>query len=169
MARSPFPQRFWTRISKTENHWLWTGALDKDGYGTMSVHGDDPTSMAREDGKTTPRRAHRLSYELLVGPIGEKDLVLHKNECNTRACVRPDHLYLGDPQRNMDDREEIGHTSWGENRPASKLTEGDVAFIRKHYRKGIRARSLHTLAFIFNVHFTCIHWVVSGRNWSRVA
>jgi hypothetical protein len=36
--------------------WLWTGTRRRDGYGLVSVGGKQ-------------QRAHRVSYELFVGPI----------------------------------------------------------------------------------------------------
>ncbi|MGH1522875.1 HNH endonuclease signature motif containing protein [Leifsonia sp. L25] len=56
---------------------LWTGPLDKDGYGVASF-----------EGRT--HRAHRLSYETYVGPIPDGMQLDHV--CETRACVRPEHL-----------------------------------------------------------------------------
>lgn len=59
--------------------WEWIGKLNDKGYGR--IH------------STTERRsvpAHRVLYELLVGPI-PKGLVLD-HLCRNRACVRPSHL-----------------------------------------------------------------------------
>lgn len=56
---------------------LWTGPLDKDGYGLASV---DSRSV----------RAHRLSYETRVGPIPEGLQLDHT--CEVRSCIRPEHL-----------------------------------------------------------------------------
>ncbi|WP_345761703.1 HNH endonuclease signature motif containing protein [Diaminobutyricibacter sp. McL0608] len=56
---------------------LWTGALDRDGYGLASL-----------EGRTF--RAHRLSYETRVGPIPEGMQLDHT--CERRDCIRPEHL-----------------------------------------------------------------------------
>ncbi len=56
---------------------LWTGPLDRDGYGIASV-----------EGRT--HRAHRLSYETRVGPILEGLQLDHT--CERRDCIRPEHL-----------------------------------------------------------------------------
>ncbi len=57
--------------------WIWRGAVNRAGYGAFSVDG-------------TTRRAHRVSYELRVGPIPEG---LHLDHlCRVRACVNPAHL-----------------------------------------------------------------------------
>lgn len=44
---------------------------------------------------------HRAAYAAFVGSIPEGAWVLHK--CDNRRCCRPDHLYLGDRRRNIQD------------------------------------------------------------------
>ena len=73
---SPLPERVSARIDATGPCWLWTGRLH-DGYGYISVG-------------PRQRRAHRLVYELLVGPV-PPDLDLD-HLCRIRRCVNPDHL-----------------------------------------------------------------------------
>lgn len=86
-------ERFEEKVFCSDNCWLWQAGCFDSGYGAFWL-----------DGKL--RRAHRIAYELWVGPIHEDALVCH--HCDTPACVRPDHLYLGTPQSNMDDRDERG-------------------------------------------------------------
>lgn len=57
--------------------WLWTGYKHADGYGLVKV-----------DGKN--RLAHRVVYEMLVGPVPEGLELDHL--CRVRACVNPDHV-----------------------------------------------------------------------------
>lgn len=57
--------------------WLWTAAIDANGYGMLGV--PDRTN-----------RAHRLVYELRVGPIPEGLQLDHL--CRVRRCVNPEHL-----------------------------------------------------------------------------
>lgn len=57
--------------------WEWTGSRRPDGYGQIHVGGKN-------------RRAHRVVYELMVGPIPEGLTIDHL--CRNRACCRPDHL-----------------------------------------------------------------------------
>ena len=71
--------------------WLWLTGCDKDGYGMF----------ARDRGGKSIR-AHRFSWELHFGPIPDVLIVLHK--CDTPACVRPDHLFLGTHLDNAQDR-----------------------------------------------------------------
>ena len=76
--------------------WIWTLALYPNGYGRISV------------GKEVRTKAHRVSWELHVGPIPEGGWVLHR--CDIRCCVNPYHLYIGDGQDNADDRIERGRS-----------------------------------------------------------
>lgn len=62
--------------------WLWTAALDKDGYAIVRVR--------RADGSWTCRKAHRVLFEHHVGPIPAKHELDHK--CGARRCVRPEHV-----------------------------------------------------------------------------
>lgn len=58
--------------------WVWTGALnDKRGYARLRVDGRNPY-------------AHRLSYEIRVGPVPEGLELDHL--CRNPACLNPAHL-----------------------------------------------------------------------------
>ena len=70
-------QRFWSKVQKTDECWLWTGALDRAGYGRFHLAGVNVV-------------AYRVAYELLVGPVPAGLTVDHL--CRVRRCVRPDHL-----------------------------------------------------------------------------
>lgn len=56
--------------------WEWTGSADGKGYGHVRVGG-------------VLLKAHRVVYELLVGPIGDRPL---DHRCRNHRCVRPSHL-----------------------------------------------------------------------------
>lgn len=73
----PWEQRFWAKVNKTPGCWLWTAATSK-GYGSFGMP------------DRRQRLAHRLSYELLVGPIPEGLVLDHL--CRVRNCVNPAHL-----------------------------------------------------------------------------
>lgn len=75
----PMPERFWAKVIKTDSCWLWDAAK-ADGYGVFN-HPDKAGSH---------HRAHRIAYEMLVGPIpADKEL---DHLCHERSCVNPKHL-----------------------------------------------------------------------------
>lgn len=74
--------RFWPKVNKTEGCWLWTGARNDKGYGQLF--------KSKRSGRGEKYCAHRLAYELLVGPIPDEMELDHL--CRTPACVNPKHL-----------------------------------------------------------------------------
>ena len=70
----------WSRIDKNGagGCWLWLGATNRDGYGPTKPKGDKL------------RVAHRVIYEMLVGPIPDGLQLDHL--CRVRPCVNPEHL-----------------------------------------------------------------------------
>lgn len=72
----PVAERLWEKVDKTDTCWLWTGFCI-GGYGVIGEW--DKSFMA-----------HRLAYELLIGPIPDGLVIDHL--CRVRNCVNPDHL-----------------------------------------------------------------------------
>lgn len=62
---------------------LWTGALNPKGYGQINT-GSTATR------RSVVKQAHRVAYELFVGPIPDGLQIDHL--CRVRSCVRPSHL-----------------------------------------------------------------------------
>lgn len=71
------PERFWSKVKKTDSCWEWVATKTPRGYGNFRVAS-----------KWKP--AHRVAYELIVGPIPE-GLQLDHLCCNP-GCVNPAHL-----------------------------------------------------------------------------
>jgi hypothetical protein len=80
--------RFWSKVEKSGECWLWLASTRGDGYGQCTV------------APKTQGYAHRFSYEQEHGPIPAGMEVDHR--CHVRRCVRPDHLRLVDRKQNME-------------------------------------------------------------------
>lgn len=158
------PERVWTWITKGDGCWLWTGCKTPRGYGYMSI-----------DGKN--KRAHRIVWELIHGPIPAGLYVCH--HCDTPACCRPDHLFVGTNADNMRDAASKGRMAAGdrhgtrlhpgcmprgEKNSRSKLTAEQVAEIRRLRECG---QSTVALGTQFGVSQAAIWWICSGRNWKH--
>ena len=98
MSRWPqrsIEERFWAKVTtvgpvpcgrpELGRCWLWTAALT-DGYGCF-----------RAD--TGVIRAHRFSYNSLIGPIPDGRQIDHL--CRVRRCVRPSHMEPVTLQENL--------------------------------------------------------------------
>lgn len=93
---SPRPsllERFNEKVRKTDSCWLWEAATDGKGYGQM---------MMTVDGHSRLHQAHRISYELFVGPIPDGKYLDHR--CHVINCVNPDHLRPVTQKENLEHR-----------------------------------------------------------------
>src|SRR5678815_399245 len=124
------PQRFWEKVyPSAEGCWLWGGTDDgKDGYGIFYVG---------QELKRT--RAHRVAFELLVGPIPRGLNVLHR--CDVAACVNPLHLFLGTLGDNNRDR----HTKGRDRKPGISCPHGHA------YPENLR-RNCYGVAYCLSCH-----------------
>jgi hypothetical protein len=151
--------RFWAKVDKSGECWVWTAAVYPRGYGAFRA------STAQNV------RAHRWSYEEAHGPIPEGFVVRHA--CDNPACVRPDHLSLGDAAENQRDMTVRGRGRTGSRNGAARLTEDDVRAIRRLYRShpGGRRKGDHRrddVARQFGVTGKTVHEIVSGKAWRHV-
>lgn len=70
-------QLFFSQVDAAAPCWVWLGRTTKRGYGVFRVDGREI-------------RAHRWSWEALVGDIPEGIVLDHL--CRNHPCVNPDHL-----------------------------------------------------------------------------
>jgi len=159
-TRTPLEVRFWRYVHKTEGCWLWTGAPNRTGYGTIRRSGRGSALLL----------AHRASWELHNGPIPEGLAVCH--ECDTPPCVRPEHLFLGtiaDNNADMMGKGRYGvrpeHLPRGRAHPNAKLTAEAVRDIRRLYAEGTGLRALSRQ---FAVSTGTLSSVIRRATWAHV-
>lgn len=143
---------FWSHVDKRNGDgcWVWIGSFVVTGYGTLQVKGKSVGT-------------HRYSYELHFGPISNGLFVCHR--CDNRACVRPDHLFLGTIADNMND-------AWSKQRmypngrhPGAKLFPEQVIEIRQRYASGESSRRLSAE---YQINLTTIKKIVIGKGWKNI-
>jgi len=103
----------------------WLGALTGNGYGAI---GGEPS--------TTMKSAHRVAWELSRGEITDGLFVLH--HCDNRACVNPEHLWLGTHEDNMRDMANKGRSQNGSRLHPESRPRGTTHFSYTHPEKVVR-------------------------------
>lgn len=105
--RYPIEERFWSKVDirgPIPEHvphlgrcWIWTAGRYSKGYGMFWVD-------------TTMRAAHRVAWVLTRGQIpADKPHVLH--HCDNPPCVRPEHLWVGTNDDNVQDKISKGRSN----------------------------------------------------------
>lgn len=165
-------QRFWEKIKVPKSKgacWSWLGYRDHYGYGIILW-----------DGKN--RKAHRIAYGLMVGPVPKNLLVCH--HCDNPQCCNPEHLFLGTNKENQDDctnkgrrhlpvclkngrfpryvGRPVGIETW-----IAQLDDSKVREIRALYSTG--EWSWRSLAKKYGVVKSTIGILLKGKTWKHIA
>jgi hypothetical protein len=182
--------RFWSKVDRSGDCWIWTGRVNRGGYGCFDV------------GRGS-ELAHRVAFKIAVGPIPDDLCVLH--HCDVRNCVYPDHLWLGTQRDNALDmvakgrhglhvypdraargvrngahiyRERISvarqrfiaqhpdRISRGESHGTAKLTDDAVRAIRTAYESGIVLQ--RELADEHGVSVATISSIIRRKGWTHL-
>lgn len=143
--------RFWGKVDKSGDCWLWTGGLIR-GYGQFNI--------GRFDGKQKTVYAHRYAWTIMNGPIPDDLQVCHR--CDVPLCCNPNHLFLGTVQDNLDDARRKGRLVDGAH--LIKLSDRDMADIRVAYKS---RSGVGELARRYGVSPTTIYRVAHGTQRVR--
>ena len=113
---------FWSKVSAPDLHscWEWKGRKKHFGYGAYK-----------------DQAAHRMAYEMCVGPIPAGLCVRHK--CDNPSCVNPAHLEVGTIADNNRDAVDRGRhvTPTGTENGNSRFTDEQVREIRESTETGV--------------------------------
>jgi len=126
--------------------WLWSRSTNGS-YGLMRV------------GAKGKRCAHRVAWTVFNGPIPNGAHILHR--CDVKACINPQHLFLGSLSDNMSDM-------WSKNRhpgmrlrgmraPGARLPYEDITAIRQSTLKP------KELATMYNIHREYVYVIRSNK------
>lgn len=147
-AEGGWVERFWSRVDKSGDCWMWTGCTDRRGYGALKLNR-----------KTL--KAHRLALELATGKSADGFFVLHA--CHNPGCCRPAHLRRGTHIDNVRDMIEAGRGCVGVDRWNAKLTDEKVREMRS-----LRSVKRAVLAARYGVGERTIRKIISGKSWAHV-
>jgi hypothetical protein len=176
-GETPIEERFWKFVVKADGCWSWLGCTAPNGYGLI---------YDKKLDRKIP--AHRLSYEMHIGPVPEGYFVCHR--CDNPPCTNPEHLFVGTPKDNSQDMAKKGRsgltrhperaargtrnarfthpetTARGEESGQAKLTESQVREIRQLHNTG--AHSQKSLGKKFGVCKATIYYIVNNLSWQHI-
>ena len=161
--------RFWPKVDMTGDCWLWIAAKDHKGYGKFSVGNSRDEEGKRRNSMVS---AHRFAYELVNGAIPYHDshhglCVLHK--CDTPACVKPSHLFLGTNADNVKDMDSKGRRvsapQRGEQHALAKITELQA---REVYMRAWLGDVQSGIAADFGISVPLVSAIKVGRLWPHL-
>ena len=160
--------RFWGKVDKSGDCWVWTASLQGRGYGSFSAQG-------------RRHQAHRWIFQRINGSVPADIDICH--QCDNPRCVRPSHLFSGSRSVNMRDCAHKGRNGMqtmpfksslignsitrprGEAQGSAKLTADKIRQIKHLSLSGMSSAEI---APIFGIHAGHVRKILTKRAWSHV-
>lgn len=149
---------FFSRVQKPVGCWLYDGCKETNGYGyIVNPLPDGPKFIT----------AHRLAWIFTHGPVPDGMKVMHR--CDVRACMNPEHLFLGTDADNTADKVAKDRHARGTRNSHAKLTDDQVREIRRSFKKkNLRVGNGRELARQYGVGQSTISYIVLGKTWRHI-
>lgn len=150
--------RYWQHVNKNGDiHprlgtrcWLWTGHHNKrHGYGYININSKQV-------------RSHRYAFFLEYGRWPNPCC---RHKCDTRLCVRPEHLEEGTPADNNRDTVARGRSQQGIRHHNARLTNIDVISIRRRLAGG---ESLAAVSQLYSISRDHARRIQRRQRWGHL-
>lgn len=141
--------QFWSKVAKPNEQddcWEWTACRHPEGYGQFQG-----------------KRAHRVVWEMLYGPIEKGLCICH--HCDNPGCVNPRHLFKGSCAENSADAVAKGRFLHG---PAHHNTKLTARLVRKLRKLNAAGESHCSLARRFGYGATTVRYACNRVTWRHV-
>lgn len=154
IIRAPFccqdcHDRFWAKVNKTDDCWIWLGGTSNNRYGSFATHFKQRTLSS-----------HRVSYEYHFGAIPQGLYVCHS--CDNVLCVNPAHLFLGTAKDNQQDSKAKGRNCAGERNGRALVTPEIVKAIREE------VGTLANIGAKYGIAISTVSDIRKHRTWQHI-